>query len=195
MKVYESLLALSVDDLRALPHERREVDWSGTRLPLPFTWCVALDPDTVWFLCSLPGGGRSSSPRGEFVEGLWEEDVAELFIKSPDGSYQELNLAPSGAWWSMTLDEYRIRRSSPRSPEVRHMSTSVLAGGWSVVVGFSRTTLEVPLNSESLLHVSGMWYREPPSYFSSSAPHERAPDYHHSVCFEAVEMVAYPWKG
>jgi hypothetical protein len=75
------------------------------------------------------------------------------------------------------------------------MSTSVLAGEWSVVVGFSRTTMEVPLTSDSLLHVSGMLYLEQPFYLSSSAPHELAPDYHHSGCFEAVEIVAYPWKG
>jgi hypothetical protein len=193
MKVFESLISLSADDVRALPRESRLVDWSGNPLPLPIGWCLALDPDTVWFLCSLPGGGRSSSSSGEFVEGLWEEDVAELFIKSPDGVYQELNIAPSGAWWSMTLDAYRIRRPSPRRPEVRYTSVSVLPGAWDVVVGFARTTMEVPVTSDSLLHVSGMWYREQPIYLSSSAPHELAPDYHHPGCFEAVEILEYPW--
>jgi hypothetical protein len=193
MKVYESLTSLSAEDLRALPRESRGIDWSGNPLPHPLAWCIALDPDTLWFLCSLPGGGRSSSIRGEFVEGLWEDDVAELFIKSPAGMYQELNFAPSGAWWSMTLDEYRLRRSSPQPPEIRHLTTSVSVGEWSVVVGLTRSSMEVPLTPQSCLHVSGMWYREEPCYLSSSSTlHQFAPDYHHGSCFEVVEMMTSP---
>jgi hypothetical protein len=192
MKVHDSPAALSADAVRALPRESSDADWSSARLPSPFAWCVARDPDTVWFLCSLPGGEHSSSSRGEFVEGLWEEDVAELFIKSPDGTYQELNLAPSGAWWSMTLDGYRVRRASPLRPEVRHLTTSVSAGEWSVLVGLARPSMEVPLTAESLLHVSGMWYPDAPRYLSSRPPPGIAPDYHHPLCFEPVEMMGAP---
>ena len=192
MKVYESLTSLSSDDVRELPRESRRIDWSGNPLPRPLTWCVAFDPETLWFFCSLPGGGRSSSLRGEFVEGLWEDDVAELFIKSPAGIYQEFNFAPSGAWWSMTLDEYRLRRSSPKRPEIRDLTTSVSVGEWSVVVGLIRSSMEVPVTAQSCFHVSGMWYRKEPCYLSSSAPHQLAPDYHHGSCFEAAEMIASP---
>jgi hypothetical protein len=190
MKVYESITSLSPDYVRALPREYRATDWNADSLPFPLSWCVALDPDTLWFLCSLAGGERSSSPRGEFVEGLWEDDVAELFIKSPDGTYQELNFAPSGAWWSMTLDDYRVRRTSPRRPEIRHMTTSVVGGQWSVVVGLARASMEVPLTSQSAIHVSGMWYQDEPRYLSSSPPAGIAPDYHHPGCFETVQMLS-----
>ncbi len=192
MKVYESPNLLSPERALSLTRESRRADWHGKPLPTPLSWSVALDPEALWLVCSLPGGGRSSSTGGEFVEGLWEEDVAELFIKSPNGVYQELNLAPSGAWWSMTLDEYRVRRGTPRRPEVRFMSTSFADDSWSVIAAFYRSSLEVAVSPEALLHVSAMWYREEPWFLSSCPPAGIAPDYHHPGCFEPVVMTSCP---
>lgn len=192
MKVYDSPILLTAEQVLALPRESRNVDWYGTPLPTALSWCVALDPEALWFVCALPGGGRSLSSRGEFFEGLWEGDVAELFIKAPSGEYQELNIAPSGAWWSMTLDEYRVRRASPRRPDVRFLSTSVVENSWRVIAAFSRSSLEVAVSSESLLHVSGMWYQDRPSFLSSSPPADLAPDYHHPGCFQPMVLTSCP---
>ncbi|MEY4668242.1 MAG: hypothetical protein RL518_941 [Pseudomonadota bacterium] len=189
MNVYESLKALSPDRVLALPRQSQESDWSNMVLPTPLTWTFAVDPDALWFMCALPGGGRSTAPPKEFVEGLWEEDVAEFFIKSPNGVYQEVNIAPSGAWWSMTLDGYRVRRESPVKPEVLHLCTSVGDRGWSVVAAFSRVSMEVGVTPHSLLHVSGMWYQEAPNYLSSRPLQGVAPDYHHEGCFEPVAII------
>ena len=195
MKVYESPRLLSLELAVGLPREYRSVDWQNNPLPTPFSWAVALDPQTFWFVCALPGGSRTSSSRGEFIEGLWEDDVAELFIKSPSGVYQELNIAPSGAWWSMSLEEYRVRRASPLRPEVRYLSTSVTSGSWSVVAAFSRSSLEIPVTPDVLLHVSGMWYREQPCFLSSCPLQGVAPDYHHPGCFQPVVMLPCPSIG
>ena len=46
---------------------------------------------------------------GSFVEGLWEQDVAELFLSGPGDSYQEINVSPTGAWWSACFSNYRER--------------------------------------------------------------------------------------
>jgi hypothetical protein len=192
MKVYESFQPLSPEQVLALPRESRETDWHNNALPTPFAWSVALDPSAFWFVCALPGGGRSASLRGAFVEGLWEEDVAELFIKSPSGVYQELNIAPSGAWWSMTLDEYRVRRESPRRPEVLYISTSINHEQWRHVAAFSRSSLEVPVTPRSTMHVSGMWHRTTPCFLSSRPPPGVDPDYHHPGCFESVLMTEWP---
>jgi hypothetical protein len=192
MKVYDSLILLSAGQVLELPREFRNADWHNNALPTPLAWSIALDPEVLWFVCSLPGGSCSSSTGGDFFEGLWNEDVAELFIKSPSGVYQEFNIAPSGAWWSMTLDEYRVRRTTPRRPEVRSISTSAKEGEWSVVAAFSRSSIEVVLSPQCHLHVSGMWYKERPCYLSSCPPRGVAPDYHHPECFEPVVIIPCP---
>ena len=192
MKVHESSTQLSQQQALALPRESRASDWHGARLPIPLSWSIALDPQALWFVCTLPGGGRSSSTSGEFVEGLWEEDVAELFIKSPSGAYQELNIAPSGAWWSMTLTDYRVRSEVAQRPHLLSLSTFVDGESWNVVVSLARSTMEVPVSPDSLLHVSGMWYQPQPCYLSSRPAPDEAPDYHHRECFERAVMLPVP---
>ena len=190
--VFSSSRELSVDDARAVPRFSMRTCWNGGALPQPLSWSVALDPRALWFVCELPGGRVCTSQKshGQFLEGLWNEDVAELFIKGEDGAYQEFNLAPSGAWWAMTLSEYRKRRIDPKRPVPLHISTTIGSDRWEVVAAFSRDTLEIPLLLSSRIHVSGMWYRPEPCYLSSHPPSGVAPDYHHSACFQAVSLVA-----
>lgn len=190
--VYSSSRELSVDDARAVPRSSMRTCWNGSALPQPLSWSVALDPRALWFVCELPGGRVCTSQKshGQFLEGLWDEDVAELFIKGENGAYQEFNLAPSGAWWSMTLSEYRKRRTDSKRPEPLHISTTIGSDRWEVVAAFGRDTLEIPLLPSSRIHVSGMWCRPEPCYLSSHPPSGVAPDYHHSACFQAVSLVA-----
>lgn len=190
--VYSSSRVLSADDARGLPRSSKNRCWNGAVLPHPLSWSVAVDPQSLWFVCELPGGRVCTTQRshGEFIEGLWNEDVAELFIKGEDGAYQELNLAPSGAWWSMTLSEYRERRAEPKRPSPLHISTTVRDDRWEVVAAFSRETLEVPLLPSSRVHVSGMWYRPDPCYLSSNPPAGLEPDYHHQDCFQSFSFVS-----
>ena len=53
---------------------------------------------------------------GSFVEGLWEKDVAELFLSGPGESYQEINVSPTGAWWSALFCDYRERSQTVEFP-------------------------------------------------------------------------------
>jgi len=163
-------------------------------LSVPFSWSVALDPEALWFVCSLPGGHVCTrlGTKGEFVEGLWEEDVAELFIKTADGRYQEFNIGPSGAWWSMTLSGYRTRSVSPQRPELLAVATDVGSDRWEVVAAFARNALDVELAPTSSVRVSGMWYRPEPCFLSSSPVPDVAPDYHHGACFEPVSLLEVP---
>jgi predicted amidohydrolase len=46
---------------------------------------------------------------GLFMPGLWEHDVAELFIAHPGGRYFEFNLSPNAAWWSCEFKAPRVR--------------------------------------------------------------------------------------
>lgn len=142
-------------------------------------------------MCSLPGGRAVTGEchHGDFVEGLWNGDVAELFIMDEDAKYQELNIAPSASWWSMTLGSYRERLSNPKRPVPTLMECALSEGEWEVVASFRRDSLEVPLTPRSRIHVAGMWYRPEAVYLSSNAPLGVDPDYHRVDCFQAVSFV------
>ena len=150
-----------------------------------------MDTATAWFCCSLPGGSRvkSGTAHGEFVEGLWEYDVAELFVRDAHGAYQEFNLAPNGAWWSMTHTEYRVRSNESRPARCLSVATTILDGHWEVVAAFDRRSLQVPLEEGSLVHVTGIHYAAQPIYLSSKPPRDTAPDFHHPLCFSPVRVM------
>ncbi len=192
--VFCSSVELSVSVARSLPRSSLATCWKGDVLPSSFAWSIAIDPELLWFVCSLPGGRACGSDQehGAFIEGLWNGDVAELFIKGKDGRYQELNLSPSGAWWSMTLSEYRKRESSPRRPHLVHLLSTVGESCWEVVAAFQRRSLDVDLSASCRVHVTGMWYHPEPTFLSSRPPHGVEPDYHHAQCFEPVSLVDVP---
>lgn len=69
-----------------------------------------------WFTARESSASSPLHPVGSFVEGLWERDVAELFIPNPQSSqYRELNVAPGGAWWFQEFHDYRKRAEPPPS--------------------------------------------------------------------------------
>ncbi|HQH27349.1 MAG TPA: hypothetical protein PLP17_08140 [Oligoflexia bacterium] len=112
LPVYISGRQLRLSELFSLAPFAITSDWYGAPLPQPVLIYLAVDPAAIHFgaqVMSAPSCDMALAP-GSFVEGLWEEDVIELFIKD-DGSarYQEFNLAPSGAWWTAVFSEYRIR--------------------------------------------------------------------------------------
>ena len=191
--VYTFGREISIETARALPRGSRGSCWNGSTLSVPLSWSVAIDPQALWFVCSLPGGRVCTRPgtHGEFVEGLWEEDVAELFIKGADGRYQEFNVGPSGAWWSVTFSTYRTRSASSLRPHLLSVTTDMRTDRWEVVAAFARSALDVELASTSSLHVSGMWYRPDPCFLSSSPASGVAPDYHHEACFEPVSFLEF----
>lgn len=186
--IFQSRSALSVDGVRALPLQSTSVSWSHIPLERTFSWSLALDPATVWFRCSLPGGRtvKSDTKSGEFVEGLWEFDVAEVFVQDAHGAYQEFNLAPNGAWWSMTHSEYRVRSKDSCPAKCLSVTTGIFDGYWEVVAAFERGSLQVPLELGGFVHVTGIHYAAEPIYLSSHPPRNIAPDFHHPSCFLPV---------
>jgi len=109
MRIFNTSTALAWGELD-LPLLGIDEDWFGSPLLPPVAFSLASDPEYLWFVATrqaqasvLPG-----AVPGGFTPGLWEYDVAELFVASQDGnSYLEFNLAPNGAWWAAKF-------SSPR---------------------------------------------------------------------------------
>lgn len=78
-------------------------DWFGNPLNPFATFTLRQIGEELAFQAaqSGPGLAHPHSEPSQFHEGLWEFDVAEVFLLEPEtGRYLEINLAPNGAWWA-----------------------------------------------------------------------------------------------
>ena len=94
-------------------------DWFGTTLGATPSFRVVVGAETLslFATASKPPTSTPGSAPGTFYEGLWENDVAELFLVNPDtGCYLELHTAPNGTWWSCLFDEPRVRAEVCNEP-------------------------------------------------------------------------------
>jgi len=112
---HSSSTPLSIEAVKQLPRTAIAKEWHGSEISPPLLFSVAIDPKALWFLASraaAPVCDRSLAC-GAFVEGLWEQELAEVFLCAAEGSrYLEVNISPSGAWWSCSFHGYRERDSS-----------------------------------------------------------------------------------
>lgn len=138
----------------SVPLDRRvEFGWDWFGRPATFG---------AWFRCGWDGqilnyqfGVEKAAecdphPPGSFVAGLWEKEVAEIFVAAPGGGYQEFNVSPTGAWWSALFSGYRqLVREVTEPPLAVQAHRS--AGAWSVELKV-RPALEVHrLNPTAIL--------------------------------------------
>lgn len=127
---------------------------------------------------------------GDFVEGLWHKDVAELFLMGPDGRYQELNLSPRGAWWCAVFSGYRQREKAWAPPGVE------VAGGrddgrWWAELSIPLSDLEVlPPGglSQARLNVAAILGPERPEYLSFGHHQGGEPDFHDERNFCEISL-------
>jgi hypothetical protein len=127
---------------------------------------------------------------GEFVEGLWERDVVELFLTLPAGnggeeSYLEVNLSPSGDYWFSAFERYRSRAHA--SPQVlEHSAPKQVAEGepaaedaeWHNGISFA---LPLPLTrvSPCEANICALSGSNPRTFYTwHEAPPGHAPDFH-----------------
>lgn len=111
MRIFECETKLAWGQLD-LPVMGMDTDWYGVTLHPPLCFTIASDSSSLWFVATrqAPATCRPGAEPGSFTEGLWEYDVAELFLANPTcGAYLEFNLAPNGAWWAAKFDAPRVR--------------------------------------------------------------------------------------
>src|SRR5690606_39169830 len=73
-------------------------DWHGAEMKSPAGFSLASDGRRLWFVATHrePADLHPRSRPGAFMPGLWEHDVAELFLATPCGRrYFEFNLSPN----------------------------------------------------------------------------------------------------
>lgn len=91
-------------------------DWFGSVLAPPANFHLSMDEKEVFFRVSRtsPSTPHPLARPGQFFEGLWEYDVAEIFFADKvTGRYLEINLAPHGAWWACWHSDVRRREIVP----------------------------------------------------------------------------------
>lgn len=101
MYLKESAITLPVD-----------IDWQGNPLEVDFRFILQLESNLLSFGAKFPKECVSLGEQGQFLEGLWEESVVELFIYQAQSTrYVEFNLSPTGAFWCAEFSDYRVRKS------------------------------------------------------------------------------------
>lgn len=174
------------------PDVRFSRDWFGRPARYPARFALWLDADRLHYRFRVPKAPECDltlSP-GDFVEGLWEQDVAELFVMGPDGRYQEFNLSPSGAWWCATFSGYR-EGATAFSCESMITEATYDDGSWTASLSVDLSDLVV-LPAEGLpmarLSVTAILSPRDPEYLCWGHQHGGEPDFHRSGAFLPVSL-------
>lgn len=170
-----------------------EKDWYGQppRYQARFSLSLQGDILTYRFCADKTPECLTELSRGDFVEGLWQYDVAEFFVLAPDGRYQEFNLSPTGAWWSAVFSSYR-QDATP----VRLNSVSTIAkydeASWSAELSVALADLVV-LGQDGLrgakLSLTSILSPGDPEYLCWGHQSGGEPDFHRPDTFRPVSWV------
>lgn len=190
MKVYQTNEQLTRERLEHAQWNTQTRCWDGQELIPPFQWRVAYDPSCLWFMSRVPGPGTFNAElaRGQFVEGLWEQDVAELFVMTDGGSYQEFNVSPAGAWWSCGFSAYRVRQSENRVPEGVSIEVTSDPSSWQALLSIPRAELAFSPTEITGMHVAAILHSPTTRYLSSAPMAGVQADFHRKECFEPIEL-------
>ena len=115
-----------------------------------------------------------------FIEGLWNTDVAELFLVSPSGNYQEFNFSFSGDWWSQGFSSYRLPDDKFTPPNLKAISVAEfeVAKRVEAIIPLAELYVKIETIDDLLPQISAIVGQKPRRYFSSTPHSSPAPDFH-----------------
>jgi len=163
-----------------------EHDWFGEKLVRPFRASFAVQDERAAFHAVMPYAPPVADlhRRGDFVEGLWNDDVIELFVRDHSGRYVEFNVSADGAWWFMPFTDYRTRAQDGCNPPETAISIVREDLQWQVRLSFDIDHLLMFLSGVNLIHFSAIHYQGgAPVYLSSRRVLGGDPDFHVASCF------------
>lgn len=174
-------------------------DWHGTPLEPPATFSLAMDARRLWFIAHHrhPANLHPKSQPGRFQAGLWQHDVAELFIADPlRGRYFEFNLAPNGAWWSCEFSATRIR-DEPTDivmPDVVTFSELAPDGGWVAAMAIPLDLLRARLDfgTHSRINVAMILNSPDQRFITAAVLGGSTPDFHQPQQFSKIVLAPFP---
>lgn len=169
-------------------------DYFKKPLSFKFAFVVALEPRGIWFSAhvkKVPFMDPDSS-MGDFIEGLWEYDVAELFITDGEGpSYQEINLSPKASWWTCGFLAYRKRQPGVKeNPLLEGSFSTILKDEWlsGILIPYSLLDVDLKNISKCKCNVTGIIGCEEKAYITYSTLSTPEPDYHTIHDFSTIEI-------
>jgi hypothetical protein len=173
-----------------------EKDWHGCPLHPPAAYSLAMDDRHLWFIAHhrKPAQLHPQARPGMFLAGLWQYDVAELFLADPvSGRYFEFNLSPNGAWWSCEFTAPRVRaeKTDIPMPEIATFSDMDVEGSWLAAMCIPLDLLKsrLDLGAGSKANVT-MILESPAQRFITAADlGTGAPDYHQPGLFPEVIFI------
>lgn len=172
-------------------------DWYGAACSPPAEVALVADPDYLWLLAQRirPARPDPDGNLGEFREGLWQHDVAELFIAAADRKgYLEFNLSPRGAWWFARFSARRVRVAGHPLPEVRTAAFPHANGGWAAALGIPLDYLKqhVAWGTDSTINVTLILNSPDQQFLSVTDLGAGDPDFHRPQHFAAIEWRDLP---
>ena len=174
-------------------------DWHGAPIADPAGFSLAMDGRRLWFIAShrKPATLHPQSRPGKFMAGLWQYDVAELFLASPSGDrYFEFNLSPNGAWWSCELKGPRVREEEIDivMPEVATFSELAPDGGWVAAMSIPLDLLRarIDFGNRTTGNVTFILGHPRPVYLSAADLGVGEPDFHRPAAFRKIQAAPVP---
>lgn len=171
-------------------------DWNGAAVEPPAAFSVAVDPVRLWFVSAhgRPARLHPAARPGRFTAGLWQHDVAELFVADPaSGRYLEFNLAPNGAWWSCEFTGPRVRAEEVEVafPEVAAFAELAPDGGWVAAMSVPLDLLRarVGFGEGSVANVTFIVGSPEQRFLSAADLGGGEPDFHRPEKFPKVKFV------
>lgn len=118
-------------------------DWYGANIEARPEFDIRIIDDNIVFNVLIYKKPYIVSDSNGYTAGLWNADVAELFLCNPsNGYYLELNLAPNGAWWSCAFDNIRNGADEHPNPLENVTTTSHMnESSWSAEIIIQITSL------------------------------------------------------
>ncbi|MFD2257717.1 hypothetical protein ACFSSA_13635 [Luteolibacter algae] len=198
MKIFNSPSLLSWGELD-LPLFGLSSDWFGKPLDPPQGFALAMDSEQLWFIATRQSAAqtRPDAIPGAFVYGLWEYDVAELFIARPDsGEYLEFNLAANGAWWASKFSA--IRMPAQNQPDFTGIITSYHqedpSDSWLAALAIPLSFLKeaIGFGEESRINASFILGTPKRTFHSVNRLPGEQPDFHQPMAFSKVDLIDIP---
>ena len=148
------------------------------------SYLLLQDPANIFFSAKIPDThnyDKSLNP-GQFKADLWKQDLVELFIASDQGnSYQEFNLAPSGAYWTVKFSDYRVRiaESEQACANIKTECRTTISGKiLSIQIPLSEIIDSCAFTSQSRVSCCAILGKDPRNYFSTANLDLEKPDFH-----------------
>lgn len=143
--------ALSFNSLAKIPSHTISIDWFGNEVETRASFQLAASMDHILFAATVSSAPlcNTSLNEGEYIEGLWQQDVAELFLCDENSTaYQEFNLAPTGAWWSFAFSDYRKEDNARyHHPEGIQCLSEIHSHSWNAAILIPRQQLSIEFDA------------------------------------------------